>query len=286
MSLKRCNILLLLLLTVNLVRAHEVYTDFHFYFRPESAALDSTYMNNAEQMQVMRDFMDYLYQAVKLDSTLALQGVVIRGEASPEGSEQLNRRLVSKRVLEVEDMVRQTINVPDSLITHLEERYIDWEYLKQQVATSDIPQKEEVLRILEQDTTWVKYHLRGERMDSRVAQLQKVDNGRAWKRLLYEIFPPMRNGGVLFITNKVVPDTIYTKAIALEITPTIIPTPLANPYIIMKQNASAGTKSINTASQDSVTRTSTDTILASVDTITNATNTPPPHTGQIQQMPS
>ncbi len=219
-------IVLLLLLSTGMVRSQEIYTDFHFYFRAESTVLDSSYMSNAEQIETMKSFMQYLRQAVEVDSTLELQSVVIRGESSPEGSEQLNHRLARGRVREVEKMVRRTINVPENLITRVD-KYIDWEYLQQQVSASDMPQKDEVLRVLSEDTMWVKYHLRGERMDQRVLQLQQIDNGKAWRRLIKEFFPPMCNGGVLFVTNKVVPDQIVTKEGTVEMSPVASKSPVS-----------------------------------------------------------
>lgn len=219
MSVKRYNILLLsLLLSTAIMHSQEIHTDFHFYFRSESTVLDSTYMNNADQMQQMKHFMQYLHQAVAVDSTLELQSIVVRGESSPDGSEQLNHRLALGRAKEVEKMVKRTLDVPEHLITRVD-RYIDWKYLRQQVAASDMPQKEEVLRVLSEDTAWVKYHLRGERIDQRVVQLQQIDNGKAWRQLIHEFFPPMCNGGVLFVTNKVVPNQIVTKEGTVELSP-------------------------------------------------------------------
>lgn len=211
LSSKRSFILLGLVLSVSALCAQVVSTDFHFYFRPYSSEFDSTYMGNAAEIDAMVDYMNFLQQRMAQDSTIELQEVIVRGETSPDGSEQLNHRLAYARVNEVIRLARRTLNVPEKKITRVN-RYIDWDGLKEKVAASNLPQKEEVLRVLNEDTAWVKYYLRGERMDARVVHLQELDSGRVWPKLINDFFPKMCNAGVLFVTNKSVPPMLDAEA--------------------------------------------------------------------------
>ncbi len=211
LSCRRYISLFVLILSVGVVRSQVVSTDFHFYFHPYSTVLDSTYMGNSEEIDAMVDYMHYLQSRMEKDSTIELQKVVVRGESSPEGSEQLNRRLARGRVDEAMELVRNTLNVPESKISRVN-NYIDWDGLKEKVKLSNMAEKEEVLRVLNEDTVWVKYHLRGERIDARVEHLQELDSGRVWDKLLKDYFPLMCNAGVLFVTNKAVPQLIGGKA--------------------------------------------------------------------------
>ncbi len=206
-----------MLLGAGVMRAQVVSTDFHFYFRPYTSTFDSAYMGNAAEIDAMKDYMTYLQTKMVQDSTIELQSVVVRGESSPEGSEQLNRRLARERVDEVLKLTRQTLNVPEKKITRVN-KYIDWDALKEKVAMSDLAEKEEVLRVLNEDTAWVKYRFRGERMDARVVHLQEIDSGRVWNKLVADYFPLMCNAGVLFVTNKAVPQLIggQTGTIAVD----------------------------------------------------------------------
>ncbi len=212
MSLHKQKFILLgMLLSVGISHAQVIGTDFHFYFRPYSFEFDSTYLGNAAEIDAMADYMQFLQYKMAQDSTIELQKVIVRGEASPEGSEQLNRRLAHKRVDEAVNLLRKTFNLQEDKITRVN-RYIDWDGLKKDIALSDLPQKEEVLQVLNEDTAWVKYYLRNERMDARVVHLQELDSGRVWPRLISDFFPKMCNAGVLFVTNKPVPQILEADA--------------------------------------------------------------------------
>ncbi len=85
--------------------------------------------------------------------------VTFSGAASPEASYEWNHKLTQGRLASLEKLVRRKIKLPDSLVAH-EGSYIQWEYLKEQVAASDIAHKQEVLDILDEKAVFVKYPLR------------------------------------------------------------------------------------------------------------------------------
>ena len=128
------------------IRRAEVGIDF----RVNRVVLDTTYMNNAQRIQEIVDFVNFLQS----ERPYELQSVSFYGSASPEGSYQQNLRLARARLRTLEQWIRSRVEIPDSLITR-EETYIRWEFLKYEVAKSDLPQKEELLRILEEEAALV-----------------------------------------------------------------------------------------------------------------------------------
>lgn len=73
--------------------------------------IDSTYSDNAARMREIITFL----QNVRQDSTTHIAEVSFRGAASPEGSYQLNRKLARGRLSVLERLVRQEIDIPDSI---------------------------------------------------------------------------------------------------------------------------------------------------------------------------
>lgn len=179
------------------VHSQEYRTEASFSFRVNSMAIDSIYNDNAVRMKEMRTFL----QNIRRDSTISITKVTFSGAASPEASYEWNHKLAQGRLASLEKIVRQEIELPDSLVTY-EDSYIPWGYLKDRVAASDIACKQKILDILNEKAVLVNYPLRGEKVDSRVIKLQKLNSGKVWKRMKSLFFPPMRNACAVFITYK------------------------------------------------------------------------------------
>ena len=198
MRVKRyCTALALLLLASGAARSQESRTEVRFDFRVNSMVVDSLYNDNAARMREMKAFL----RDIRRDSTVSITGVSFRGAASPEASHEWNHKLARGRIASLERLVRREVELPDSIVTR-EEDYFPWNYLKEQVAASDIPYKREVLDIIGEDAVLVDYPLRGEKVDSRVVKLQGLDGGRVWNRMKSLFFPSMRNACAVFITYK------------------------------------------------------------------------------------
>lgn len=205
----------LAIIIIGLLPAHsqESRTEVRFNFRVNSMDIDSIFHDNAARIREMTEFL----QAIHRDSTISIMKVTFSGAASPEASYEWNHKLTQGRLASLEKLVRRKIKLPDSLVAH-EGSYIQWEYLKEQVAASDIAHKQEVLDILDEKAVFVKYPLRGEKVDSRVVKLQKLHGGRVWKQMKQLFFPAMRNACAVFITYKkaappakaAIPDTMAT----------------------------------------------------------------------------
>ena len=215
--------LLFLLFCVVVTYAQDRRTEILVDFRVNSTVIDSTYSDNAVRMQEIIDFL----HNIRRDSTINIVEVSFCGAASPEGSDQLNRRLARGRLTALENLVRKEVDIPDSLITR-NDSYIPWDYLKKQIEDSDIIRTDEVIAILNESSLLVDYHYPNLHIDSRVVKLQKLDNGKVWQQINKLFFGQMRNASVVFITYKrelpavqepiIVQDTVVAEP-SYEITP-------------------------------------------------------------------
>ena len=188
---------IVLLFCVGFTYAQEKRTEICVDFRVNSTVIDSAYSDNAVRMREIIDFLE----AIRRDSTINIVEVSFCGAASPEGSDQLNRRLAQGRLTALERLVRKEVDIPDSLITH-NDSYIPWDYLKSQIEDSELLHKDEVIAILEEEARLVDYHYPNLHIDSRVVKLQKLDNGKVWQQINKLFFGQMRNASVVFITYK------------------------------------------------------------------------------------
>lgn len=215
--------LIFLLFCVVVTYAQDRRTEILVDFRVNSTVIDSTYSDNAVRMQEIIDFL----HNIRRDSTINIVEVSFCGAASPEGSDQLNRRLARGRLTALENLVRKEVDIPDSLITR-NDSYIPWNYLKKQIEDSDIIRTDEVIAILNESFLLVDYHYPNLHIDSRVVKLQKLDNGKVWQQINKLFFGQMRNASVVFITYKrelpavqepiIVQDTVVAEP-STEITP-------------------------------------------------------------------
>lgn len=228
MRIKIYHILLIFLLlgTVS-ARSQERYTEICIDFRVNSSIIDSTYLNNAARIQKMMDFLS----EIRRDSTLHIVGVSFNGAASPEGSRQINTKLARGRLSAIEKLVRQEMNIPESLITR-NDNYIPWEHFISLIKDSEYTWKDEVIAILNEggvQSNDPHYY-------QRIAKLKALEEGRVWQQINTLFFQHMRNACAIFVTYKkelprvqepvIVPDTVVEAVpepepviVAVEIAP-------------------------------------------------------------------
>lgn len=192
-----------MLLFAGIVRSQESRTEFRLDFRVNSTSVDSLYGDNAASMRELSAFL----RDIRRDSTTDITEVSFRGAASPEGSNGLNRRLAGNRLSAIESIVRRQIDLPDSIITR-DDSYIPWETLKSLVKTSGISHREEVYAILDMKPEYVG-NRNGAKIDRRVLELQKLDNGSVWRQMKDLFFDRLRNACAVFVTyKKVIPPVL------------------------------------------------------------------------------
>lgn len=177
------------------IHAQKEQAEICIDFRVNSTSIDSTYMNNANRLDEILHHINQLHG----DTLRNIVQIVFSGVASPEGNDQLNRRLATNRLLALEKYVRQHIEIPQGLVIRHNATYIPWKYLTNEIKALDMEYKKEILSILESPSELVPYH-NNSTIDSRIPALQKLDNGRVWSLLNQRFFPKMRNACFVLIT--------------------------------------------------------------------------------------
>ena len=210
MNIKKLQMLLIVLLLCGfLAHAQEGHKEIRVDFRVNRTVIDTLFSENATHVH---EIVDYL-NAIRQDSTITILEVSFCGAASPEGSYQVNRKLARARLESLEALVRSQVYIPDSVITR-NDSYIPWEYLVSEIEASDMPYKQDILRILTEDAHLVDYYYPNTHIDQRVMMLKKLDGGKVWQELNRRYFKKMRNASAVFFT--------YKKAEPIEPEPVVV----------------------------------------------------------------
>ena len=252
---KLATLLVILMLALQGAHSQESRTEMSVDFRVNSVVIDTLHFDNADRV---RHIVDYL-RTISADTTIDVLEISFCGAASPEGSYQLNRRLARGRLEALERLVRSQIEIPDSIITR-DDSYISWDMLRQQVAASDLTDRDEVLRIIDSEHTLIDYP-GGRHIDSRIPELQKLSGGKTWQTLLKKYFGRMRNAYAVFVTYKhqlpepepitepepepiVVPEPEPEPVVVPEPEPTLVIPVLETRFIAAKTNLLVGAATV------------------------------------------
>lgn len=148
--------------------------------------------------------LSYRDNGVRLDSLLSgirsrqahsvLRRISMRSGSSPEGNSASNRRLSDERLASLRGLILERLPVPDSVFACTSSGN-DWEGLASLVKASDMPYREEALRILRDTPEWVTRN--GVVVDSRKRQLMNLRGGRVWHYMAEHFFPELRNCSVI-----------------------------------------------------------------------------------------
>ena len=147
MSLKNIWHILLILLVFkpHNVAAEENRTEVMVDFRVNVAYIDPNYSDNSRRINQIVEYLNTL----KTDTTRTITSVEFCGAASPEGPYAWNRYLAGARLASLEKLIRSRVNIPDSIIVR-NDSYIPWEFLREQLAASDLEYKDTVISIIDQ----------------------------------------------------------------------------------------------------------------------------------------
>lgn len=112
-------------------------------------AVVETYHSNAAELAKIRVGVD----SVRIDPDITLNGITLKGFASPEGPYALNERLAKGRTEAIRNYVRNIYRLDNKLFTTISVPE-NWVGLREYVAASDLPHKAEILAIIDDDTTF------------------------------------------------------------------------------------------------------------------------------------
>ena len=132
-----------------------------------------TYRRNPEELSKIDDAI----RDVVGNSDVTIQGIYIEGYASPEGTYESNDRLSKARAEALKGYIMQKFNLNSSLfkVNNVAE---DWDGLVELVNASEMPQKEQILRIIESISIF----------DGRESALMRLNGGTPYRLMLKEMF--------------------------------------------------------------------------------------------------
>lgn len=156
---------------------------FQIHYVVDIADVDTTFMDNALRLDGLRDYL----RRIAGDESLTLDSVKFTGTASPDGYYEYNNWLSENRLENLKKILREEINVPDSII-YRNDAYITWKMFRDAVAESDLPSRDTVLAILDMEpeiVPWYKLQRTRKRMntDSRMLKIRALDGGRVYESL-------------------------------------------------------------------------------------------------------
>jgi hypothetical protein len=149
-------------------------------------------MNNAPVLDRIVEWAE----AVQRDTMVNILSVEFCGAVSPEGSVPFNHWLSVARLNTLEKYVRKRVDIPEELVVR-SDHYIAWDELKAMVLESDLPNKDEVMAVLNSENTST-----GNNLDSRIAALKALDGGKTWRIIFNRYFIHMRNAYMVIVTEK------------------------------------------------------------------------------------
>lgn len=142
--------------------------------------VDLSYAGNGERMAF---FEEELNAALKEGAYI--NGVYIRGSASPEGPTDFNLRLARQRADVMSTFFIDMLGIHPGLVLSKSEGE-DWEGLVDYIQELDVPWKQDALNIIE------RYSAPKDN-ERRKALLRALDGGAAWRLLMNDAFPRLRS---------------------------------------------------------------------------------------------
>lgn len=152
-------------------------------FRQGYSQLDSTFNDNQMHLNQLITLLD----STALDSSLVLKSITIKGSASPEGSTPMNRQLSEKRAQSMKAYIVDHTTLNDFNIK-VDSSDVDWEFLSEMIASTDLPWRDEAVKIIANTPIWVFKDKKI--VDGRKKQLCMLQGGHAWEYMSKNFFPP------------------------------------------------------------------------------------------------
>jgi outer membrane protein OmpA-like peptidoglycan-associated protein len=163
--------------------------EFKVYFRVSRYDIDHGYLNNGETLlELVRSVREILASRDR-----RLVKIVVGGFASPEGGSELNNRLGLERALAMKKYIATRTGLGhDRIETYNGE--VDWEGLRQRIEESAMPEKRELLDIIDTMPVWDS-----RRQVGRLGTIMRLNGGDTYRRLLRDHFPYLRSGATIQI---------------------------------------------------------------------------------------
>ena len=151
-------------------------------FRVGVARIEEDYLNNKP---VLSSFLDAV-KTINGDQGATVKKVVVVGYASPDGLASQNEFVARKRAESLRDFLMERTGLPSEMFTLINGGE-DWGGLRKMVAESDMQEKKEVLRIIDEVPV----------LEGRESLLMELNKGETYRTLKRNMFPKLRNAGYL-----------------------------------------------------------------------------------------
>lgn len=149
----------------------------HLNFIVNKYDLLPNYKNNREVLTEV----DQIVDEIRADRNLEVKDFHVTGYASPEGNFTSNITLSKNRAYAFVNYMQQTYNIDPANI-QVDWKGEDWEGLRQVVANLDIPEKYDVLQIIDNESD----------IATRKNKLHQLNGGSTYRMLLEVYYPPLR----------------------------------------------------------------------------------------------
>ncbi|MFR8552893.1 MAG: hypothetical protein ACLVEU_04780 [Bacteroides cellulosilyticus] len=162
--------------------ANSAGSAFLRFSRQPDPEIHPQYRNNPRELAKIQATID----SVRNNRFATITAVDIKGYASPEGSYSNNARLAQGRATALRNYVRGLYDFGNAEFSVSSEPE-DWEGLRRMTETSDLPEKEQILAII--DGTDI--------FDGRERKLMEISGGDVYRFMLREWFPALRHSDYL-----------------------------------------------------------------------------------------
>ncbi len=141
------------------------------------ATLQPSLDDNRRELGDLRSFVE----ALARDTLMNVRSVTIIGYASPDGPERLNKTLAANRAQNFRNYADKQYGLSKRYDVKSSSVASDWDACRSAVAQSDMPHRQEVLRVIDSRATRAE----------KEAQLKAMP-AEVWDYLKTKILPPMR----------------------------------------------------------------------------------------------
>lgn len=176
------------------VPLRKMETALYVHFRINRWELREDFRDNRQTLDKIVDMM----HRIQADSTSRIVKVIIIGLASPEGPKAFNERLAGNRAKALKNYVAKRINMPEEVYEVINggEAWADLRDVVAESSLEDLPQRDELLRIIDETSD----------VNERERLIRRLDGGRAFRYLKQSVFADQRNSGYISVCYENVPD--------------------------------------------------------------------------------
>lgn len=162
---------------VEQVKRRDVQAEVYLDFAVNQSVIRPGYGNNPTELQKITSMID----EIRSDTNITVRSLDITGYASPEGSLSHNKWLSEQRAYALRNYLSSKYPFPKRLYS-IRFGGENWQWLDALVEKSDMPARDEVLRIIR--TVSLE--------DGRETQIMKLQGGVPYRYMLKEMFPKLR----------------------------------------------------------------------------------------------